>query len=65
MDGNLVCFRGKNRLFNCIFKTFMDENLVCVFKAKIDYFTVFSRPKFMDENLVCVFKPKIDYFTYF
>ena len=26
----------------------MDENLVCVFKAKIDYFTVFSRPKFMD-----------------
>ena len=43
----------------------MDENLVCVFKAKIDYFTVFSRPKFMDENLVCVFKAKIDYFTYF
>ena len=36
-----------------------------VFKAKIDYFTVFSRPKFMDENLVCVFKPKIDYFTVF
>ena len=26
----------------------MDENLVCVFKAKIDYCTVFSTPKFMD-----------------
>ena len=27
-------------------------------RAKIDYFTVFSRPKLMDENLVCVSRQK-------
>ena len=35
------------------------------FQGKIDYFTVFSRPKFMDYNLVCGFNAKIDNFTVF